>query len=213
MNIFFWLSIYCFKVIFYLFYHLRIYGIQHPHKGRALIAPNHASFLDPPLIASAWPEETHYLARASLFRSSLSHWIMTHLNAHPVNGSAQDLASFKTICQLLNEERKVVIFPEGTRSEDKELKPIKQGIAMLALRAKAPIIPVYIEGTLDIWPPSRKWPKCFGRTACVFGTPIPIESYLQLDKKTAQESLTLHVQQSIENLRTWFEQGACGDPP
>lgn len=213
MNIFFWLAAYVFKAFFYIFYRYRVYGTQHIRPGKALIAPNHASFLDPPLIGIASPEEVHFLARASLFNSWLNKILLIRLNAHPVHGSMQDLTSFKTVCQLLQEDKKVVIFPEGIRSFNGQLQPIKTGIAMLALRAKCPIIPTYIQGTFEAWPRFKTWPKLKGRVVCIFGKPICIESYLHLEKKKAQEMLSEHVQHSLENLRDWFNQGAIGDPP
>jgi len=213
MNIFFWFAISLFKTCFFVFYRYKVYGIQHPYRGGAIIAPNHASFLDPPLIAAAWSEETHYLARSTLFKRSWANFILRKLNAHPVNGSAQDLSSFKIICQLLNEDKKVVIFPEGVRSSDGQLQPIKTGVAMLALRTKRPIIPTYIHGTFEAWPRSNKWPHISGRVSCVFGKPIFVDSYSNLDKKQAQELLTQELSQSIKRLQIWFEQGAIGDPP
>jgi 1-acyl-sn-glycerol-3-phosphate acyltransferase len=213
MNIFFSLTSFLFKLFFTVFYHYCVYGTKPIYPGAAIIAPNHLSFLDPPLMGASWPEETHFLAKASLFSSPLLRIILTHLNTHPVQGSAQDLASFKIICRLLNENKKVVIFPEGMRSENGQLRPIKTGVAMLALRTKSPIIPTYIYGTFEAWPRDRKWPKLGGKIACVFGKPILVDPYLQLEKKKAQEMLTQQLQQSIVNLKEWFEKGAVGEPP
>lgn len=201
------------KILFFVFYRYRVYGVQNYYQGGAIIAPNHVSFLDPPLIGISWPEETHYLARASLFRPFLLGKILKTMNAHPVHGSSQDLTSFKTICQLLNQGKKVVIFPEGVRSREGQLQPIKTGVAMLALRTQCPIIPAYIDGSFEAWPRSRRWPKLTGRIACVFGKPILVEPYMNMDKKQAQEALTHQLQQSIEDLRAWFKAGAVGNPP
>lgn len=209
---FFGLVIFLLKIIFSLFYRYKTYGMR-SYKGGAIIASNHVSFLDPPLIGASWPEETHYLARASLFKSFFFGQLLKNLHAHPVEGSAQDLKSIKTACQLLDQEKKLVIFPEGIRSADGEMKPIKTGIAMLALRTKKPIIPTYIHGAFEIWPRFKKWPTWKGQLACVFGKPIFIESYLHLEKKAAQEKIAEDVKQAIENLRRWVENGAVGEIP
>lgn len=190
---------------FRLFYRSSIYGVQTPYQGKAILAPNHASFLDPPLIGAAWPEEVHFLARASLFRSRIWRMILTHLNAHPVQGTVQDLESFRLIRQLLEEDKKVVIFPEGERSTTGEMQTIKSGIAMLALRMQCPIIPVYIKGTFEAWPKHSRWPKFGSSIICIFGKPIFPQSSPNMTKKQMQELLTEQVQQQLEELRLWLE--------
>ncbi len=213
MNIFLCLVTILLRVLFRICYRYKVYGIKKIYQGGAIIAPNHVSFLDPPLVGIAWPEKTYYLARASLFHPLPIKLLLTSLQAHPVHSSSQDIASFKAICHLLSEEKKVVIFPEGERSKDGCLKPLKIGVTALALRTKCPIIPVYIDGTFDAWPRSRRRPKLTGKVVCIFGQPIFMDPYLALGKKNAQEMLTQQVQQSIENLREWFKSGAIGDPP
>lgn len=213
MKTFYWLSRSLTKLIFQLAYGHKAYGVNHIPPGRAIIAPNHASFLDPPLIAASWPEEISFLARKSLFSSTILNFIITRLNAYPVTGTAQDLGSIKLICQLLNEDKKVVIFPEGIRTFDGTFGDIKSGIVMLAQRCHAPIIPVYIHGSYDVWDRSRKFPKITGKTACVIGSPIYCEEYKQLDKKRAQEAIATKVKESLLSLQSWYENGANGAPP
>lgn len=198
---------------FRLFYRLSLFGCHSDTHGKAILAPNHASFLDPPLIGAAWPEEIHYLARASLFQHRLWGTILKRLNAHPLHGNAQDIDSIRLICQLLNEGKQVVIFPEGERSHSGELQTIKSGIAMIALRTQSPIIPVYISGTYEAWPRHSRRPM-FGTTiACVFGKPIHPNEIHEGQKKKMQELLTQKLQSKLEDLRLWLEQGAVGEPP
>lgn len=213
MNVFFKLTVFFLQTFFLILYRYRVYGIEQIQPGGAIIAPNHTSYLDPPLISASWPEETHYLARSTLFDSSILNFLLTRLHTHPVHGSAQDIASFKILCQLLNEGKKVVIFPEGKRSEDGQLLPVKTGVAMLALRTQCPIIPTYIHGTYDAWPRHQRWPKPWGKVACVFGKPITMEAYEHLDKKRAQEAVTQDLAKSIHQLKDWYESGAKGPIP
>ena len=84
---------------------------------------------------------------------------------------------------------------------------------MLVARCECPIVPVYIQGTFDIWPKSRIFPKLWGKTACVFGTPILWSSYKELPKKQAQEEISLAIQNSLKNLQAWYLNGAIGNPP
>ncbi len=208
MKIFYRITTFCLRTFFRLFYRFSIYGTDSPFQGKAILAPNHASFLDPPLIGAAWPEEIHFLARASLFRYKGWRALLSYLNAHPVHGTAQDIESFRLICQLLTEGKKVVIFPEGERSSTGQLQTIKLGIAMLALRVQCPIIPVYIHGTFEAWPRHSRWPKFGSAVACVFGNPIFPPSSAEMTKKQMQEVMIQQVQKELEKLRLWFEAGA-----
>lgn len=196
-----------------LFYKHKVYGKEHFPKGAAIIAPNHSSFWDPPFVGISAPEEIHYLARAYLFKIRWLNWIIRKLHSYPVTGTAEDLSSFKLICQLLKEDKKVVIFPEGNRSWDGKLQEFKSGIAMLALRCHAPIIPVYIHGSFDIWNRMKRFPKLYGHSAVVFGKPISYQIYEKLPKKEAQEAMTEAVKEAIIHLQQWYLNGADGNPP
>jgi 1-acyl-sn-glycerol-3-phosphate acyltransferase len=200
------------KSIFSVLYRHKIYGQEYLPQGRALIAPNHASFYDPPIIAISCPEEIAFLARKSLFSKTLGPFIRK-LNAYPVTGTPQDLNSFKLVCWLLNENKKVVIFPEGLRTHTGELGQIKAGIGMLAMRCHSPIIPAYIHGTYNVWNRKRSFPKIFGKTACVFGSPILWENFNHLGKKESQEAIAEHLKNAIQNLKKWYDNGATGMPP
>lgn len=97
-------------VLFKLFYRVKIYGQDHFAKGAAIIAANHASFLDPPLLGLASPEEVHYLAKQSLFRIPVFGFIIKKINSHPLKGDVGDVAVFKTILTLLQEGKKLFYF-------------------------------------------------------------------------------------------------------
>lgn len=196
-----------------VFYRHRVYGLQRFYPEGALIAANHASFLDPPLVAISWPQRVHFLARQSLFRHRILGRAIRALNTHPVKASVSDLSVFKMICHLLEEGEKVVLFPEGRRSETGQLGLIKPGIGMFISKTKTAIIPTYLKGTFEIWSRDRKFPKLWGKTACVFGSPILWQEFEHLDKKEAQEAVAKRLTSAIENLKKWLEDGAKGIPP
>lgn len=200
-------------LLFKVFYRHRVYGHEHFYAGPAIIAGNHTSYLDPPILAISWPQGVHFLAKEELFRNPLFGGFIRRLNAHPVTGEASDIGVFKTICGLLNEGDKIILFPEGKRNEINELAELKAGVAMLVARSKSAVVPAYIHGAFNIWNPSRKFPKLFGKTACVFGTPIFWSDFEHLDKKEAQKALLAKLSESINELRAWFEAGAKGVPP
>jgi 1-acyl-sn-glycerol-3-phosphate acyltransferase len=201
MRPFFRFTTFLLRCFFNTFYRFKIDGIDQPLQGSAIIAPNHTSFFDPPIIGMAWPEETHFLGRASLFKHFYMRWLLQGLNTHPVHGSPQDIQSIKILCKLLSEGKKVVIFPEGERSHDGQLLNIKSGVAMLALRMKCPIIPAYIEGAYEAWPRNSRFPKFGSRITCIFGKPIPIEPYLNMKKKEAQEAISRDLQEKLAQLK------------
>ena len=186
--------------LFKLFYHLKVTGTEKIPPGPAILAASHASHLDPPLVGVSCPEPVHFLARETLFRPPLS-WLINHLNAHSVSRGEADIASLKTILRLLSEGKKVVIFPEGTRTLDGELQEMKRGVAMLALKANCPIIPIYIAGTYAVWKKGQKRPKLRGRISCHFGDPIYPAEVEGLERKARQEVLTKKMSDAIAELR------------
>jgi 1-acyl-sn-glycerol-3-phosphate acyltransferase len=198
---------------FKIFYRHRVYGLEHFYDKAAIIASNHSSNLDPPLLSTSWPEEVHFLAREGLFKNTLFGGLIRKLNAHPVSGDAGDVVVFKLICSLLAEGKKIILFPEGTREWKNELGTLKPGIAMLVSRSKTAVVPAYVHGSFKIWNRKRKFPKLWGKTACVFGSPILWEQFAHLEKREAQTALTTQLAESINALRSWYEKGAQGIPP
>src|SRR5579872_4086840 len=93
------------KIFFKVLYRHQVYGREHTHRGAAIIAGNHTSFYDPPILAISWPEEVHFLARETLFDFPLFGALIRALNTHPVSGDASDIKVFKTICAQLKEEK------------------------------------------------------------------------------------------------------------
>jgi 1-acyl-sn-glycerol-3-phosphate acyltransferase len=201
------------RCFFKVFYRHKVYGLEHFYSKAAIIASNHVSNYDPPILAISWPEEVHFLAREGLFKNAAFGWLIRKLNAHPVSGDAGDVTVFKTICSLLAEGKKVILFPEGTRGRKDALGVLKPGVAMLVSRSKAAVVPAYVHGTFYIWNRQSRLPKLWGKTACVFGTPILWEQFAHLGKKEAQAALTASLADAIRALRLWYEQGAQGVPP
>lgn len=210
----------------FLFCRHRVYGKCHFPKGSAIICANHNSFLDPPVIGCSAPGEVHFLGRDTLFQVPLFGWLIRQLNTHPVRRGKGNSSAFKKTIELLQQGCKVVIFPEGTRSPDGELRPGQLGVAMLVqkmYRAPAnsvayqgiPVVPVYIEGTYEMWSIHRRLPKLFGKTACVFGSPMTFEELFaqEGDKKEVQEAIRARIMEKIAQLKTWYAAGAHGTPP
>lgn len=123
-----------------------------------LIASNHVSFLDPPLIGAAFREPLHYFARKTLFDHPVANFLFTRVNAIPVNQDKPEISSLKLVIQLLREGEKVLIFPEGERTLDGQLKTEGQpGVGMIVNKAKVAVLPVRLFG------PEKALPRGSGK--------------------------------------------------
>ena len=128
----YWLGWMTFGALFRTLFGLRIEGREHlVTEGPVLIVSNHQSFIDPPLVGSLYDTATYYLARKSLFRGFTA-WLYPQWNAIPVDQDRPDMASLKTIIRLLKQGERVVVFPEGSRTEDGSLGEAAPGVGLVA---------------------------------------------------------------------------------
>lgn len=201
MKFSYWLVIHLARIYFKAFFRLKVYGLEHFKPGAALIAANHVSYFDPPVLSAACPQEVHFLARASLFDVPLLGRLIKILNTHPVARGASDAQTFRTMLELLSQGKKWIVFPEGERSFDGKLLPIERGTAFLAQKARCRIIPAYISGAHEAWPRGKKFPKFFGKITVTFGVPIEWKEFEHMDRKAVQEEITKRIGQSLEKLR------------
>lgn len=139
-----------------ILFRMNAYGKENFPHGGALVAANHASYLDPPLVGCLAPEELYYLARESLFKYRFPNWLYRKINGVPIKHDAADVSSIKIILELLKEGKKVVIFPEGTRTYNGQLQKARRGVGLLICKAKVPVIPTYIHGSFEALPRHRK---------------------------------------------------------
>lgn len=140
--------------------------------GPCLIASNHQSMLDPPLIGGLLPEEIAFVARKTLFENPFFGWIIRGCRALPLDRDDVDLGAIRRALAVLAEGRKLLIFPEGTRSADGVLMPAKAGAGLLALKSGVPVIPVRIRGARDVLPRGGFVPAGSARIRVRFGRPL-----------------------------------------
>jgi len=143
-------------ILFCLLFRLEVRGREHiPRRGAALVAANHTSFLDPPLVGRAFfPRPLRYVARVSVFETPVIGWLVRHLGAIPLEHEGFAIA-LRDVVSLLRQGEAVLIFPEGTRSPDGRLQAGKAGIGFLARKAGCPVIPVSIRGASRALPRGR----------------------------------------------------------
>ena len=157
-------------------YRLRWEGSEHlPTSGPFLICPNHASFLDGPMIISNLPAEIRRRAFAvgapvhvsGGFRT----WFSRALGILPIDSDSHIRESMQTSAALLKRGGVLIIFPEGSRTFDGRLAQLRDGAAVLAAELSLPIVPCAVLGTFDAWPRQRRLPRS-GRVTIRFGEPL-----------------------------------------
>lgn len=142
-----------------------------PRQGPLILAPNHQTYYDPPLVAcGTWRLQT-YFANDYLFKVPVLKQIITALGAFPVKRNSLRSA-YETAKRVLEHGGSVVMFPEGTRTRDGRIGPLQEGVARLALGTGAAIVPVSIFGGWDAWPRHRKAPRPFRPLRVIYHTPI-----------------------------------------
>jgi cytidylate kinase len=160
-KIFFHSILFIMRSLFRFFYNIEVIGKENLQEGPAILACNHVSFLDPPLVGCFSGCNTHFLARSSLFRHFIFGKLISFLNAHPISGNAQDMELFDKVDAIFDLGEKVVMFPEGKRSRDGHILPFKRGIGFIIEKSCPVVYPVYIDGAYEIWSRNHRWPKLF----------------------------------------------------
>ena len=148
-----------------------------PTEGPFLIASNHASHLDPPLVGSQISKQMRFFARKSLWDNRLLAWWLDKVETIPVERDSGDIGAIKRVLQALKEDRAVVLFPEGTRSTDGQLQKPKAGVGLMACKTGVPVVPCRVYGSFAAYGKGAKIPNFGAPVTIVFGAPIPASDY------------------------------------
>lgn len=137
------------RQVFSIIFHIDVRGSVRVPEGPVIVAANHFSAWDPPLVGVVLPRALHFMAKEELFRIPLLGRLLRSLGAFPVRRDFADSRAVKTTLRLLREGRAVAMFPEGTRfrrGKDGRPGPARAGIAVLAAMSGAPVLPLAIRG-------------------------------------------------------------------
>jgi len=157
-------------------FQVRCFGHQHvPSEGGVLICSNHQSYLDPILVGLGFRRHCSYLARDTLFRFGPFARLISFVNAIPIDREGGGIRGLKETLKRLKHDQMVLIFPEGTRSQDGNIAPLKPGFLVLARRGRVPLLPVALDGAFDAWPRKAMLPRPSVVRVCI-GEPISPES-------------------------------------
>lgn len=172
-----------------------------PETGAAMLVSNHLSHLDVLVIGILLKRPVNYVARSSLFFFPLGPFIRS-CGAFPIQRDGIGAQGLKETLRRLKSGGIVTLFPEGTRSSDGELGEMKAGIALLAAKARVPILPAAIAGTFESWPKSRSLPSSHPIWVH-FGTPIQPEEIRSL----SPNDLTILIRERILECQTVAREG------
>lgn len=142
-----------------------------PTTGPVILASNHASILDPPLVGTGLDRGISYLARESIFRFPVVGWILRNWDAVPVDRDGGGARGLKAIMDRLLAGGGIILFPEGTRTHDGKLQPARSGIGLTVIKSNAPVVPVRVFGTFEAFGKTVPFPRPHKITA-KYGLPM-----------------------------------------
>lgn len=132
--------------IFRIVFRIEVRGQENiPAEGRLIICANHTSMLDPIMLAIAVNRPISFIAKKELFKNKFLERFFLGLGAIAVDREASDLSAIRNSLRVLKDEKILGIFPEGTRVDKVDLESAKSGIALMTIKGKAPILPIYID--------------------------------------------------------------------
>lgn len=197
----YWLGWMSFGAAFRTLFGLKIIGSENLiTEGSVLVASNHQSFLDPPLIGNLYKTEMVFLARKTLFVGFFK-WLYPQWNAIPVDQDRPDMGSLKTIIRKLKEGHRVCVFPEGERTLDGNIGPAAPGIGLVAVKSGAVIQPVRIAGAREALPRGSGRVR-FARISVTVGKAIRLspEELSAMNGKDDYDKLAKRIMAAINEL-------------
>lgn len=188
----------CFRGLFRFYFRWRVFNPERvPLTGPVILACNHASFLDPPLVGSGLHRPINYLARASLFRFPVAAAILRSWQVVPVDRDGGTGRGLKAILDRLERRGAIILFPEGTRTLDGQLQPARSGIGLAVIKSNAPVVPVRVFGTYEAYGKSVRWPRPH-RVTVKYGRPLDFAAS-RTEAKTCPKPRVKQIYQEVAN--------------
>jgi 1-acyl-sn-glycerol-3-phosphate acyltransferase len=196
MNLSYRLGWSCFRVMFATYFRWSVFNPERvPLTGGVILASNHASFLDPPLVGSGLHRDINYLARESLFRFPGIGALLRSWNSVPVDRDGGGAAGLKAILERLLDGAGIILFPEGTRTTDGQLQKARSGIGLTVIKSDAVVIPVRTFGTFEAFGRNHKFPRP-KKVAVKYGEPMRFEK-LRAEAKDCSKPRLKEIYQEV----------------
>jgi 1-acyl-sn-glycerol-3-phosphate acyltransferase len=148
-----------------------------PTTGPFLIASNHASNLDPPLVGCQVARQMRFFARSTLWKNRMLGWWMDQVETIPVERDSGDIGAIRRVLQALEENRAIILFPEGTRTRDGRMQKPKPGVGMMACKSHAPVVPCRVYGSFEAFSKGTAIPRFGMPITIIFGRPLAPAEY------------------------------------
>ena len=153
MNPYYWCGYTLARLLGKFFFRVRILHRERMlQTGPVILASNHQSYLDPPLAGTAVNRAIFFLARNTLLKVPVLGWLLPKLNVIPVDQDGGDRSALKALIRALKAGHGVLVFPEGSRTEDGNLQPAQPGVGFIIAKTLAPVVPMRIFGAHEAWP-------------------------------------------------------------
>jgi 1-acyl-sn-glycerol-3-phosphate acyltransferase len=188
----------CFRLLYKFYFRWRVFHPERvPLTGPLILAANHCSYLDPPLVGAGIKRGINYLARDTLFRYPGLGWVLRKWNTVPVDRDGGGAAGLKAILDRLLAGGAIILFPEGTRSRDGKTQPARSGIGLTVIKSNAPVIPVRVFGTYEAYGRNMRFPRP-KRVAVKYGRPMDFAA-LRLEAKSCSKPRLKLIYQQVAN--------------
>jgi 1-acyl-sn-glycerol-3-phosphate acyltransferase len=202
-------QIFC-RIYFLLYHRVTVRGLGGLKKFLAeygdkpvILAANHESYLDPPLIGMLFPKAIRFIAWDGLFKIPFFAFVLRALGAVPVNQQNKNSGAslLRDVIEFIKNGYSVLIFPEGERSPDGNMLPFEGGVSLISLKTETPIVPIWIDGTFEAYPIFKKFPSP-RHVAVTFGQPIfPWDLPTEMPDKGRRQYLLDTLKQSLADMR------------
>ncbi len=170
----------------------KVRGLENvPREGACIISSNHIRARDPFYIAVHAPRHIYFMAKAELFENKLVGGFLKKCGSFPIHRGQSDLNAIRTALGILKEGHCLGIFPQGTRSRENEPTQMAGGVALIALRTGAPVVPVYIGGPY----------RLFRRTPVIFGKPVDLSDLGRRADSETLKTATGRIEDAIWSLK------------
>ncbi|HXJ56601.1 MAG TPA: lysophospholipid acyltransferase family protein [Verrucomicrobiae bacterium] len=192
----------CFRTLFATYLPCRFYNRERiPAHGPVILASNHASFIDPPLVGAGFNRMVNYLARDTLFDVPILAALLRSWKVVPVDRDGGGGAGLKAILDRLLNGGIILLFPEGTRTRDGQLQPGKAGVGLAVIKSNAPVVPVRVFGTFEAYGRHLKFPRP-RRLKVKYGCPLDftrLRAQAEACPKPRLKEVYQHVSDEIMN--------------
>jgi len=188
-----WLT---FRTMYATYFRWRVFNPERvPVTGGVILAANHASILDPPLVGCGLSRDINYIGRESLFRYPVIGTVLRSWNSVPLDRDGGGAKGLREILNRLLAGGGIILFPEGTRTWDGKLQPARSGIGLTVIKSSAPVVPVRVFGTFEAYNRMHKFPRPH-RVMVKYGQPLLFEK-LRTEAKDCSKPRLKEIYQEI----------------